>query len=272
MRPRRRASDPGTEIPELNDDTASAHWVLDTTTALDKATQASVDAQRDVVFAEDRVIRCAPLVGSGNRSRPACRWLLTGQMPAADEAKPARPTRSALPPALVVAGQADAAALGGELQAGTLSCSSRTGLCTEAAASDSRWQPMYRCAASLGGRSAAGLHDVAGSAVWTAAEANAGACRAQAELDSLAVAAEVISADSGKPQVSGAPVPSPLLESWVGVWLFSRGARMESPADRLASLLAASRRCCARQPRQQQRTDGIYSSACSSPSRPCACL
>ena len=58
MRPRRRASDPGHELPDLNDDAASRDWVLVTTTALEKATQASVDAQRDVVFAEDRAIRC----------------------------------------------------------------------------------------------------------------------------------------------------------------------------------------------------------------------
>ena len=57
LRPRRRASDPGTDPPELNDDLASAHWVLDTATALEKATQACVDAQREVVFAEDRAIR-----------------------------------------------------------------------------------------------------------------------------------------------------------------------------------------------------------------------
>ena len=63
MRPRRRASDPGLELPDLNDDTASAHWVLDTATALEKATQASIDAQRDVVFAEDRSIRWHTWVG-----------------------------------------------------------------------------------------------------------------------------------------------------------------------------------------------------------------
>ena len=57
MRPRRRASDPGHELPDLNDDAASASWVHTTTTALESATQTCIDTQRDVVFAEDRAIR-----------------------------------------------------------------------------------------------------------------------------------------------------------------------------------------------------------------------